>query len=860
MHVAVRKPSKCALCAFRTSIWAPILAEGGGSKRYLRIRRDFQDEKKDTHYVSGFVHPVNLTISKPFRILIRLQIAQPGAERPFRISRGGRLSFGTSRRDLMLADNVPYTTLAEIITEQWSNIKASLDYWPTAALEVRAWGVANKTILDKWLGKFQNELKKECADAIQLDSKGKEPPALIRRLRNAFLASHVRGLAAALKYSLETFVLNKGFSKVALENQRALADFRYPIEWYPEARTIQRKIHLHVGPTNSGKTYQALQRLETAESGVYAGPLRLLAHEVYTRLNAKNKLCALITGEERRIPEGQEAYLTSCTVEMIPLNDVVDVAVIDEIQMMGDISRGWAWTHAFLGVKAKEVHLCGELRTVPLIEQLCAMTGDSLEIHKYERLSPLKVMKSSLKGDLRNLQKGDAIILFSRLGIHSMRKDIERVTGRRCAVVYGSLPPETRAQQASLFNDPNNDYDFLVASDAVGMGLNLSIKRIIFESTSKTDEIGFRTLQISEIKQIAGRAGRYRTAAQAVENSLSPLQEDFPPESPIDLDIVQNKSPGTVGLVTTLQNYDMPILQNAMSSEAPPLAAAGIAALDDIIARFAAYFPQSTPLSYILLRLHEISSVNPRFFLCRLRDHLDIADAIQEYDLTINDRIIFISSPASFRQQGVETVIKALAKCVASQSGGELLDIKEIDLELLDEPVDVENKEHLRKLENLHSALTLYLWLSYRFAGVFRSQALAFHVKSLLEEKIEIYLSRVQLDPMAKQWKNILQKRTALSSMKSAPKIERVDRENNENSSPFGILANLAEEKNASISSPTYVDLGQIDETEPSTWRASVSVICKGEVVQATTTGSSKMKAKWDAAEAVLQKISLGNA
>lgn len=744
--------------------------------------------------------------------------------------------------------------------EQWSNLRSTLSYWPTIADEARSWGIKSPFGLNKWSVRFQKELKQNCADAIELYSQGNDPPVLIQRLRKAFLASDVDGLAAALKYSFESFVINQGFSKVALENQRRLADLRYPIEWYPEARTMQRKIHLHVGPTNSGKTYQALQRLEAAESGVYAGPLRLLAHEVYTRLNAKNKLCSLITGEERRIPEGQEAYLTSCTVEMVPLNTTVDVAVIDEIQMMGDTSRGWAWTQAFLGVKAKEVHLCGEMRTVPLIQQLCAMMGDSLEIHKYERLSPLEAMKSSLKGDLRNLEKGDAIILFSRLGIHTMKKEIERTTGKRCAVVYGSLPPETRAQQASLFNSPNNDYDFLVASDAVGMGLNLSIKRIIFETTRKTDDIGFRTLRVSEIKQIAGRAGRYRTAAQAVEYSLSSQREHSSPDYPIQLGIVQKKFPDTVGLVTTLQDYDMPVLQHAMSSEAPPLATAGIAAPDEVIARFAAYFPEHTPLSYILLRLHEISSVNPRFHLCRLREHLDIADAIQEYDLTINDRIVFISAPASFRRQGVEAVVKALAKCVADQSGGELLDIEEINLELLDEPVDVENKEYLRKLENLHSALTLYLWLSYRFAGVFRSQALAFHVKSLLEERIDTCLSRVQMDPWRRKWMSVLQQRAALSSTKPGPKVEGAEEEQDGEISPFGIMANAAYEKNALISFPTYVDLGLVNETEPSTWQASVSVMYEGEVVQATATASSKWKAKWNAAEAVLEKISLGNA
>jgi ATP-dependent RNA helicase SUPV3L1/SUV3 len=110
---------------------------------------------------------------------------------------------------------------------------------------------------------------------------------------------------------------------------------------------------------------------------------------------------------------------------------------------------------------------------VPLIRELCALTGDLLEIHRYDRLNGLEVMPRSLKGNLHNLQKGDCVVVFSRKGIHAMKANIEKTTGRRAAIVYGGLPAEIRTQQANLFNDPDNDYDFLVASDAIGMGLNL---------------------------------------------------------------------------------------------------------------------------------------------------------------------------------------------------------------------------------------------------------------------------------------------------------------------------------------------------------------------------------------------------
>jgi ATP-dependent RNA helicase SUPV3L1/SUV3 len=289
-------------------------------------------------------------------------------------------------------------------------------------------------------------------------------------------------LETRLRYMFYAQACGGRYTQAELDNQTQVADLRFPTEWYPATREICRTVHLHVGPTNSGKTYQALKRLEEADTGIYLGPLRLLAHEVYTRLNAKGKPCALVTGEEQRLPEG-ETKMWSCTVEMAPLNTRMEVAVIDEIQMINHPDRGWAWTQAFLGLQAKEIHLCGEARTVPLIRELCALIGDKVHVHEYERLTPLKVAPRSL-GSLSKLEKGDCVVSFSVIGIHALRKTIETKTGRKCAIVYGSLPPETRAQQARLFNDPDNDYDFLVASDAIGMGLNLYVSYFMITKNS----------------------------------------------------------------------------------------------------------------------------------------------------------------------------------------------------------------------------------------------------------------------------------------------------------------------------------------------------------------------------------------
>ena len=253
---------------------------------------------------------------------------------------------------------------------------------------------------------------------------------------------------------------------------------------YSPARALTRHFHLHIGPTNSGKTYSALKSLSQAKTGAYAGPLRLLAHEVWERMNlgtvggmeeGQGRECNLLTGEERRIVS-PDAGLISCTVEMLPMGSPTgpyDVVVIDEIQMMGDEQRGGSWTSAVLGVQAKEIHLCGDETTVQLLHHLLEPMGDIVTVHKYDRLTPLQVANESLEGDWNNVQPGDCVVTFSRNNIFAVKKQIESTAGRKCAVVYGALPPETRADQARDFNDENGRAEVLVASDAVGMGLNL---------------------------------------------------------------------------------------------------------------------------------------------------------------------------------------------------------------------------------------------------------------------------------------------------------------------------------------------------------------------------------------------------
>lgn len=508
-------------------------------------------------------------------------------------------------------------------------------------------------------------------------------------------------------------------------------DLRYPTEWYTAARQIQRDVHLHIGPTNSGKTYNALKRLEESGSGFYAGPLRLLAHEVFSRFKAKGLACDLVTGDDVRIDDNPNVALSASTVEMVDVTSSVEVAVIDEVQMMASEDRGWAWTRAFLGANAKEVHLCGEARVLPLIRELTASTGDSLHVHEYKRLNPLKVMSKSLGGNLKNLRKGDCIVTFSVFSLHAMKKQIELDTGRRCAIVYGSLPPETRAQQAALFNDPDNDYDFLVASDAIGMGLNLSVKRIIFHGVLKYNGSYTEQLTVPQIKQIGGRAGRYRSSHQAMNTS----------------DKSEKAAEVNVGLVTTLNDEDLPIVRDAMNAEDPPIKLAGLLPPGDFMEDMATRLPKGIPFEYILKRLCQSASIHRRFKLCNIRDQSRIARIVEPIQgLTTAQRVVLTAAPGYSSSTDVTLAMKALARIIAEQRQVTVIDVPEINLEVLEKPISGE-REYLQSLEDLHKTLILFLWLSYRFVGTFKDRDMAMYAKEMVEDRINTCLREFSANP-----------------------------------------------------------------------------------------------------------------
>ncbi|RXJ04643.1 DEAD/DEAH box helicase [Anaerobacillus alkaliphilus] len=256
---------------------------------------------------------------------------------------------------------------------------------------------------------------------------------------------------------------------------------------------------LHIGETNTGKTHHALNEMKKADTGLYLAPLRLLALEVFDKLNKEGVPCGLKTGEEEKEVEG--ASHLACTVEMFHEKSFFDIIVIDEAQMIADKDRGFSWYKAITKANAREVHIIGSWNAREMIVEL--LGNSKIEIHEYYRDIPLVVEKKEF--NIKHTKKGDALVCFSRRRVLETASKLEN-DGHSVSMIYGSMPPETRKKQIQRFN--TGETKVIVATDAIGMGLNLPIRRIVFLENEKFDGTRRRRLTSQEVKQIAGRAGR----------------------------------------------------------------------------------------------------------------------------------------------------------------------------------------------------------------------------------------------------------------------------------------------------------------------------------------------------------------
>ena len=263
---------------------------------------------------------------------------------------------------------------------------------------------------------------------------------------------------------------------------------------------IKNKITAVLGPTNTGKTFLAIETMLSFDSGMIGFPLRLLAREVYDKIIKKvdTSKVALITGEEKIIPSNAKYFL--CTVESMPIDKQLDFVAVDEIQMCSDHERGHIFTDRLLNMRGEKLTMFMGSNT---IRNIIAKLDDDVEFINRNRLSKLSY---SGHKKISRIDRKTAIIAFSAEEVYAIAELIRRQKGG-ASIVMGSLSPKTRNAQVELYQ--SGDVDFLVATDAIGMGINMDLNHVYFSNLKKFDGKKLRRLNLSEIGQIAGRAGRY---------------------------------------------------------------------------------------------------------------------------------------------------------------------------------------------------------------------------------------------------------------------------------------------------------------------------------------------------------------
>ncbi len=262
-----------------------------------------------------------------------------------------------------------------------------------------------------------------------------------------------------------------------------------------------QKITALLGPTNTGKTFVAIEKMLSYENGIFGLPLRLLAREVYDKCVNKVgiKRVALITGEEKIIPSSADYFI--CTVESMPKDKIVEFVAIDEIQMCADRERGHIFTERLLEFRGTKLTM---FLGSQVMENIIGELVKNVEFEKMQRYS--KLSYSGIK-KISRLDRKSAIIAFSIEEVYAIAELVRRQKGG-AAVIMGSLSPKTRNSQVGLYQ--SGDVDYLIATDAIGMGLNMDINEIYFSNLKKFDGKKTRRLNLIEMSQIAGRAGRYK--------------------------------------------------------------------------------------------------------------------------------------------------------------------------------------------------------------------------------------------------------------------------------------------------------------------------------------------------------------
>lgn len=583
----------------------------------------------------------------------------------------------------------PYGVLAK--PSKWRKMESDT----RRALLVERSGERALRELQAYVAAFVRDIMEECGDY------GMDAMAFLHTLADRQTSDLGSEVCDRIRQRLEHALERQREERHAERTRQSINLAEYPAS-FTVARRLPRRFIALLGPTNSGKTHRAIEALAKAPSGLYLAPLRLLALENYERLQActqdgkgkgKPLAVSLVTGEERRMVEG--ATHVASTVEMLDTRTPVDVAVIDEIQMLADPERGAAWTAAVCGAPARTVYLVGAPEARRAIEALAERLECPLEVHLLKRKGPL-AMEATAVRKLKNVRKGDALIAFSRRDV-LMWRDMVTEMGLSVATVYGNLSPEVRRAQAQRFRD--GDADVVVGTDAIAMGLNLPVARIIMTRTIKYNGVEEEEISAALARQIAGRAGRYG------------IHEE--------------------GLVAGFDDESHQVMRSLLKEKPAPLNATGFSVAPTLEhLHLIASVTGETSLQRLLKRFVHNIDVPDGFFYPRItEEQFERAAWLDTLPLSVADKFTMSLVPVSSKVMSLQHAWERWAQALSRD--------KVSRLSLHDAPPRLQNLQEVEDLCRLYSA---YAWLGYRLPEYFPDVEVAHDLSRQASERVDAML------------------------------------------------------------------------------------------------------------------------
>ena len=473
-------------------------------------------------------------------------------------------------------------------------------------------------------------------------------------------------------------------------------------ETFPTARAMKRKLYFYVGPTNSGKTYTAMQELMKSDCGIYLAPLRLLALENYETLKEQNIASALITGEEEIFHE-DSTHICS-TIEMLNFELQTDVCVIDEIQMVEDQDRGWAWVNAIIGAPASKVIMTGSVNALDAVKKIATYLGEELEIVKFQRKTPLDFTPEAIA--YRDITPGTALIAFSRKEVLKIKSKLSKFF--KVSVLYGNLSPEVRRDEAQRFRD--GETQILVATDAIAMGLNLPIKTLLFTTDNKFDGIGQRTLFPHEVIQIAGRAGRYGHFEAGHIGGIKP----------------------------SVHNSIKEVFETPMHTIKPPFY---VKATIEQIETFAAHL-STKELTKILSFYSKNMRYSGPFKATNISNMIELSRIVDRQKLSLEEKFILAGAPMNTKSPLLKDAFFIYMKAIVKK--------EKCSFKLMTRLSKLATTElELLRAEDEIKKISLYLWLSYKMPEIFFDTQKAYRLRTELNKYCENSLKTNQISSSA---------------------------------------------------------------------------------------------------------------